>query len=98
MRPQPPASITEEARRPTAGRIPTAHGPPGGRPDGGGTPGRLAGVASPIVAGLWTGLLASPSLRVGRQGHDAWADPVGQPTAEPPVLPLRTHADLQRCR
>ena len=41
--------------------------------------GRRAGAtrrrSSSIVAGLWMGLLASPSLRVGRQGHDAWPTP-----------------------
>ena len=42
-----------------------------------------------IVAGLWMRLLASPSLRVGRQGHGAWADPVGQPTAELARSPAR---------
>src|SRR3954466_709385 len=76
-RPQTPASITEESRRPTAGHIPTAHDPPGPGPRGNGAPIRRARATSPIVAGLWTGLLASPSLRVGRQGHDAWADPIG---------------------
>src|SRR3954468_18666468 len=39
-RPQTPVSITEETRRPTTGRIPTAHDPPGGVGDGGGAPGR----------------------------------------------------------
>ena len=90
-RPQTPTSITEEARPPETGRIPTAHGPPRRRParaaarraDGPAT--RPPGPG--IVAGLWMRLLASPSLRVGRQGHDAWADPVGHPTAELPVLP-----------
>src|SRR4051812_48431810 len=84
LRPQTPASITEESRRPTAGRTPTSHGPPAGVRGAGGTPIRRAGKPPPSVAGLWTGLLASPSLRVGRQGHDAWAEPVGQPTAVPP--------------
>src|SRR5687767_6725919 len=58
---------------------------------------RLAAHGPRVVAGLWTGLLASPSLRVGRQGHDAWADPVGQPTAVSPVPPPETASDLQRC-
>src|SRR3954452_15769085 len=49
------------------------------------------------VAGLWTGLLASPSLRVGRQGHGARADTVGQPTAVPPVLTPDLAPDLRRC-
>ena len=50
-----------------------------------------------IVAGLWTGLLASPSLRVGRQGHDAGADPVGRPAAESPPHPPHLAADQQEC-
>jgi hypothetical protein len=58
---------------------------------------RRARASRTSVAGLWTGLLASPSLRVGRQGHGARADPVGQPTAEPSVLSPRPAADLQRC-
>src|SRR3954468_23645967 len=36
-----------------------------------------------VVAGLWTRLLTSPSLRVGRLGAGESADPVGQPTAGP---------------
>src|SRR5690349_18158077 len=84
-RPQTPASITEETLRPTAGRVPTAHGPPGGAAQGSDAPSRRARETPSIVAGLWMGLLASPSLRVGRQGHDAWADPVGQPTAVRPT-------------
>src|SRR3954468_14166267 len=97
MRPQTPASITEETRRPTAGRIPTAHDPPDGPRCPDDAPRRRARKTGPIVARLWMGLLASPSLRVGRQGHDAWADPVGQPTAEPPVLPHQQRVDLQLC-
>src|SRR3954454_20936498 len=58
---------------------------------------RLARAAGGLVAGLWTGLLASPSLRVGRQGHGARADPVGQPTAVPPVLTPDLAPDLRRC-
>ena len=68
-----------------------------GPPAGNGAPSRRARRRSAIVAGLWTGLLASPSLRVGRQGHDAWADPVGQPTAVPPVHPPEQRADLRTC-
>src|SRR3712207_6702123 len=60
--------------------------------------GRRARGGRRSVAGLWTGLLASPSLRVGRQGHDVWADPVGQPTADSLVPPPATAPDLQRCR
>src|SRR3954452_3837514 len=97
-RPQTPASITEETRRPTAGHVPTSHGPPGGVRWGCGAPRRRARERSPVVAGPWMGLLASPSLRVGRQGHDAWADPVGQPTAVPPAHPPQQRADLQKCR
>jgi hypothetical protein len=37
-RPQTPTSITEETLRPTAGQIPTAHGPPTTCPRVGGTP------------------------------------------------------------
>src|SRR4051812_27589921 len=96
-RPQTPASITEETQRPTAGHVPTSHGPPGRGRCACGAPSRRARARSPIVAGLWMRLLASPSLRVGRQGHDAWADPVGQPTAEPPVLPHQQRVDLQLC-
>jgi hypothetical protein len=59
---------------------------------------RLAAHGPRVVAGLWTGLLASPSLRVGRQGHGAWADPDGQPTAESPVVPPEPGCDQQRCR
>src|SRR5687768_5106385 len=96
-RPQTPASITEERTAPGTGRIPTAHGPPDDARDDGGTPEATRPGTAPSVAGLWTGLLASPSLRVGRQGHDAWADPVGQPTAVSPVPPPETASDLQRC-
>ena len=49
-------------------------------------PGRRAGPGLGVVAGLWTGLLASPSLRVGLQGPGAWAGPVGRPTAVPPAV------------
>src|SRR3954454_15938026 len=45
---------------------------------------RAPGASSPdVVVGLWTGLLTSPSLRVGRLGAGESADPVGQPTAGP---------------
>jgi hypothetical protein len=57
---------------------------------------RRARASRSIVAGLWTKLLASPSLRVGRQGHGARADPVGHPTAEPSVLPPLLAPDLHR--
>ena len=90
-RPQTPTSIAEDGRPPVPGRIPTAHGPPGGGRARVTTRRTRLAVDAPwtpaIVAGLWTGLLASPSLRVGRQGHGAWADPVGQPTAVQPDLP-----------
>src|SRR3954465_10979783 len=71
---------------------------PRGTPAGTARRSRRARARRPSVAGLWTGLLASPSLRVGRQGHDAWAEPVGQPTAVPPVLSPKMLADLQECR
>src|SRR5215210_4012045 len=58
---------------------------------------RRARAGRPSVAGLWMSLLASPSLRVGRQGHDVWADPVGQPTTEPSTVPPELAHDLQRC-
>jgi hypothetical protein len=96
-RPQTPPSITEECRSPEAGRIPTAHGPPPDAEAGRGAPGRRARARRGSVAGLWTGLLASPSLRVGRQGHDVWADPVGHPTADSLVPPPDLAPDLQRC-
>src|SRR6476469_5147897 len=55
QRPQTPASITEETRRPTAGHVPTAHGPPGRARCVRGAPKRRARAGSPIVAGLWMG-------------------------------------------
>jgi hypothetical protein len=61
-------------------------------------PVRRAGGHHGVVAGLWTGLLAWPSLRVGRPGSGAWADPVGRPTAEVPVSTPETAADLRICQ
>ena len=49
-----------------------------------GTPSRRARNGGRVIAGLWTGLLASPSPRTGRQGHGAWADPsVSRPPKRP---------------
>ena len=98
---EPPTDSSQHNRGSAVGRWPGASRPPMVHPDG--RPGWVRRaeptrpVTSPIVAGLWMGLLASPSLRVGRQGHDAWADPVGQPTDVSPVLSLGPRADLQKC-
>ncbi len=108
-RPQAEPSIAEVRRGPVAG--PGCHPPD---PSWSGTvlararrragrrladlptdaPGRPAGV----VARLWTRLLASPSLRVGRQGSGARADPVVRPTAVHTENPPLLAADQQRRR
>jgi hypothetical protein len=104
-RPQTPTSITEEPLRPAAGRIRPLMVPPDSRTGttarrGPSFPacGRRAVMRLPSVARLWTGLLASPSPHVGRQGHGARADPGGHPIAVSPGSPAEQGPDLQRCR
>src|SRR3954452_19680803 len=74
-RPQTPTSITEDGRRPANRSDPDRpwSTPQARRPRGLAAAGRprRAQRCRGIVAGLWMRLLASPSLRVGRQGHDA---------------------------
>ena len=98
-------SIAEVRRLPVTGTTPTVHDadevprPAGGAPcHARDSPARRAGCAPGVVARLWTGLLASPSLRVGLQGSGAWADPVGRPTAVRPSSVPERAVDLRRRR
>jgi hypothetical protein len=60
-----PATAREATGQRAALRVPAVRGTP--RPRAPGTPQQRL----PIVARLWTGLLASPSLRIGRRGPGA---------------------------
>src|SRR5215218_431030 len=99
-RPQTPTSIAEDGPPPVGRADPdrswSTRGPPFPERHAAHRALRLARNGHRVVAGLWTGLLASPSLRVGRQGHGVWAAPVGQPTAVTPVVPPEEGCDQQR--